>query len=147
MTARTVWAWVVGILVLGCSADQEGDNVPSSRREAAATTAGEAPAVTSPSGPIDQALADQGESLFQSKGCIGCHTIGGGRLTGPDLKGITDRREFGWMVAMITNPDSMLKTDSTARRLFGEYMTPMMNMGVTQDEVRAIYEHLRRNPQ
>jgi cytochrome c2 len=92
-------------------------------------------------------LADLGESLFQSKGCIGCHTIGSGRLTGPDLMGVTERREFGWMVAMITNPDSMVKEDSVARRLLTEYMTPMLNMGVTADDAKAIYEYLRGNAQ
>lgn len=93
---------------------------------------------------MDRALADRGKELFQAKACVGCHTIGGGRLTGPDLAGVTERREYGWVIAMITNPDSMVRTDATARRLFAEYMTPMANMGVTPDEARALYEYLRQ---
>ncbi len=89
-------------------------------------------------------LAGQGEKVFQSKGCIGCHTIGRGKLTGPDLKGVTDRRPYGWFVAWVTNPDSMLKVDPTARQLLAQYMTPMLGMGVTQDEARALWEYLRR---
>jgi len=96
-----------------------------------------------PSGPIDQSLAAQGETLFQTKGCIGCHTFGEGRLTGPDLQGVVERREYDWIMAMVTNPDSMLRVDATARQLFAEYMTPMVNMGVTRDEARALYEYLR----
>jgi len=48
------------------------------------------------------------------------------------------------MAAMMMNPDSMIKEDAVARQLLAEYMTPMMNMGVTADETRAIYEYLRR---
>ena len=93
---------------------------------------------------LDQALADRGRDLFQTRGCIGCHTIGGGRLTGPDLHGVTDRRDAEWIIAMITTPDSMLREDSTARRLFAEYVTPMISMGLDRDQATAIREYLRR---
>jgi len=114
-----------------------GDEVPGAVQSAAVTTSPEEAA----------ALATAGEGLFVSKGCIGCHTIGRGRLTGPDLKGVTERREAGWIVAMMTNPDSMLKNDVTARQLFAEYMTPMLNMGVTPEDARALYEYLRAQQQ
>jgi len=109
--------------------------------------AGPAMTLEAPVGAIDTALAARGEAAFQARACVGCHKIGGGRLTGPDLKGATDRRSFGWIVAMITNPDSMLKNDPTARQLFAEYGTPMANMSVPPDEARALYEYLRRESQ
>jgi cytochrome c len=112
--------------------------------EAAMADAAPAVSMEAPTGDVDAALASQGEGLFQSKGCVGCHTIGGGRLTGPDLEGVTDRREFNWIVAMVVRPDSMLQNDDTAKQLLQEYMTPMVNMGVTQEEARAIYEYLRQ---
>lgn len=96
-----------------------------------------------PTGPVDQALAEQGEKIFQSKGCIGCHTIGKGKLTGPDLQGITQRLAYGWFIPWVMNPDSMLKVDPTAKQLLAQYMTPMLGMGVTQDEARALWEYLR----
>ena len=131
------------ILCLGvaCSAEQASDE------SAAAPPEKPSGAETIPTGEADPALASQGATLFQTRGCIGCHTIGGGRLTGPDLQGVTERREAGWIMAMIVNPDSMLKVDPEARKLFAEYMTPMLSMGLTRDEARAIYEHLRQqNP-
>jgi cytochrome c2 len=99
--------------------------------------------VGEPSGAIDQELASQGEDLFTRRGCVACHKIGEGRLVGPDLASVTDRRSFTWIYSMITNPDSMLKSDSTAQRLFAEYFTPMPNQKVQPEEARALYEYLR----
>jgi len=48
---------------------------------------------------------------------------------------------------MITNPDSMLRVDPTARQLLAEIGTPMANMAVPKDEARALYEYLRRESQ
>ncbi len=100
-------------------------------------------AQATPSGSADPSLAAKGEELFAAKGCIGCHSIGGGRLTGPDLQGVTDRRSYDWIVAMITNPDSMLRVDPVAKQLLGEYLTPMLNTNTTREEARAIYQYLR----
>lgn len=124
-----------------------GGEAPKSEQQGAAAAPAAAPATTAglqaPTGPVDQALAEHGEHIYQSKGCIGCHTIGGGKLTGPDLKGVTDRRPYGWFMPWVMNPDSMLKVDPTAKQLLAEYMTPMLGMGVTQDEARALWEYLR----
>lgn len=76
-------------------------------------------------GPIDAALATQGEQLFTAKGCNACHTIGGGRLVGPDLSEVTERRDYAFVVGIIVNPDSMLANDDTARALLARYLTPM----------------------
>lgn len=94
---------------------------------------------------LDAALADRGAELFQAKGCVACHTIGAGRLVGPDLSGVTERRTPGWMAAQILEPDSMIKNDPTTRELFAEYMTPMSDQGLTVDEARAVLEFLRRD--
>jgi cytochrome c oxidase subunit 2 len=40
-----------------------------------------------------QVAADQGKKLYQSKGCIACHTTNGERLVGPSWKGIWNKDE------------------------------------------------------
>jgi len=88
-------------------------------------------------------LALRGEELFRGKGCNACHELGGGRLVGPDLADVTERREKDWIIAMIARPDSMLRNDSTARALLAEYYTPMQDVGVTPGQAEALYHYLR----
>lgn len=132
------------VLADGCSGRK-------SQPEAVQLPAEEIPAseavLVTPTKEINAEIARRGESLFQSKGCIGCHTVGGGRLTGPDLQEVTERRSLDWFVAMVINPDSMLGEDPAARELFAEYMTPMMDLGLSADEAASLYEYLRRESQ
>ncbi|NIM49782.1 MAG: c-type cytochrome [Gemmatimonadales bacterium] len=131
------------VSLLGLLAGCGGEAAEEQPAAEEAATPAVAAAAEAPSGPIDTALAGSGEQLFQTRGCIGCHTVGGGPLNGPDLQGVTDRREYGWIVAMVTNPDSMLQNDPVALELKAEYPTPMTDMGVSPDDARAIFEYLR----
>jgi len=131
--------------LFACGGEREARQVERQAPASSPSAAPSSPALAAaPTGPVDDALAEQGERVFQTKGCVGCHTIGKGRLTGPDLKGVTERRPYGWFVPWVVNPDSMLKVDPVAKQLLAEYMTPMLNMGVTPDEARALWEYLRR---
>jgi mono/diheme cytochrome c family protein len=40
--------------------------------------------------------------------CASCHTIGGGRLTGPDLKDVTARRDHAWLLRYIPDPKATI---------------------------------------
>ncbi len=92
---------------------------------------------------IDEELAAKGEELFTSKGCNACHQMDS-RLVGPALKGVTQRRNPAWIMNMILAPEKMIKEDPIAKKLFEEYGSPMTNMGVNEDEARAILEYLRQ---
>jgi cytochrome c2 len=127
-------------LAFGCGG---GEGAPA-EEAAESTPAMEAAPLQAPTGEVDVALASEGETAFQQKGCVGCHTVGGGKLTGPDLEGITERRSYEWFMAMVLKPDSMLQNDEAAKQMLAEYMTPMVYMGTTEQEARAIFEYLRQ---
>jgi mono/diheme cytochrome c family protein len=42
--------------------------------------------------------------------CSSCHTIGGGRLTGPDLKNVEERQKRAWLVKFITDPAGVMQS-------------------------------------
>jgi len=65
--------------------------------------------------------AAQDPADYFRQNCTSCHTIGGGRLTGPDLKGITTRQDRAWLVTFIQNPKAVIDAgDPYARQLFTE---------------------------
>jgi len=87
--------------------------------------------------PLGQ--ASDGETIFKEK-CTACHTVGGGKLVGPDLAGVTTRRDKAWLTRWIKEPDKVLaEGDPIATQLFEEYnKIPMPNLGLTDSEVAAL---------
>lgn len=64
--------------------------------------------------------AQEGKSLFE-KNCTACHSIGKGKLVGPDLMGVTQRREKSWLLKFIHDSQVVIKSgDPTAVKLFQE---------------------------
>ncbi|MEM4658895.1 MAG: hypothetical protein QXX77_10800, partial [Candidatus Methanosuratincola sp.] len=48
-----------------------------------------------------------------------------------------------WLKKWIMNPDTMILTDPIAKELLKQYLVPMPNQGVTEEEVEALIEYLR----
>lgn len=143
-TERSLAAAVVLALTVAACGGGAGDGAAGGTAETEdARSARSSLPVQQPTGPVDEELAERGEELFQTRGCVACHTVGQGKRVGPDLRGVTERRDFEWMYHMVTNPDSMLRSDSTARSLLGEYFTPMADQNVQPEQFRALYEYLR----
>lgn len=86
-------------------------------------------------------LVARGQDLFTSKGCTACHTIGGGKLIGPDLKGMGEKRDVEWLKAWIKAPSNML-TDPIIQELLKEYFVPMPDVGLTDEETEALVKFL-----
>ncbi len=134
------------LAVSGCgqkSADQ------ASSGQAASGSSGAVAAVSRYDGgpragdaPVEAALAEKGEQLFQTKGCSACHTFGK-KSTGPDLAGVTMRRTAAWMENQILHPEVMTKEDPISHQLFAQFALQMPNQGLTPDEAKAVVEYLK----
>ncbi|MEW6001383.1 MAG: cytochrome c, partial [Nitrospirota bacterium] len=85
---------------------------------------------------------DRGKVIFEK--CLPCHTIGGGKNVGPDLKGVTERREREWLINFILSPQKMIRSgDPIASSLVKEYGNILMpNPGLSKEEVVAVLSYI-----
>jgi len=95
-------------------------------------------------GEVDENLAATGKELFKVK-CSACHKMSK-RFVGPGLAGVTERRTSEWIMNMILNPEVMVAENPLAKKLLAEYLSPMANQSLTEDEARAILEYFRTVP-
>lgn len=71
---------------------------------------------------VNNGRAQETPAYFKAN-CASCHTIGGGRLTGPDLKGVMERAEEAgkdrdWLIRYIQDPQRMINSgDAYAAKL------------------------------
>jgi mono/diheme cytochrome c family protein len=93
--------------------------------------------------PRDEAKAETGKGLFQTKGCSACHAFGK-KVTGPDLAGVSQRRTVKWLEAQILHPDLMVKEDPIARQLFATHALQMPKQGLTPNEAKAVIEYFKQ---
>lgn len=153
MTSKLISVAFLASVVIGCQEKPAPTPKPASTSAAtpSASAAGGSGAVAALKVPDVKysASADdikKGEALFASKGCVACHKIGGGKLVGPDLKGVTGRRQASWIARMILYPDVMTREDDTARDLLKTYMTAMTNQGINADsDLPLLMSYLKAN--
>ncbi len=83
-----------------------------------------------------------GREIFQEN-CQVCHSIGGGKVVGPDLKDVTERREESWLKVQIQFPSVHLEqNDPIAMALLEEFRLPMPDLGLTEQQVEAVIAYL-----
>lgn len=90
---------------------------------------------------LDQARVNRGKNEFEAK-CTACHKIDK-RFVGPEIKGVTERRQPEWIMNMILNPTEMTKKDEVAKALLEEYASPMAEQGLSQEDARDVLEYFR----
>lgn len=89
---------------------------------------------------IDAELAEKGEEIFETK-CSACHKMNE-RYVGPSLGDVLDRRTPAYVMNMMLNPAEMVKKHPEARKRLAEFMTPMPNQNLQEEEARAVVEYL-----
>lgn len=86
-------------------------------------------------------LSQDTPDFFREK-CKSCHTIGGGRLAGPDLKNVTDRKDRNWLTGFMMNPQSYIDSgDSYAAKLLEDYRSVMPSIsGMTTERCEKLLD-------
>ena len=94
--------------------------------------------------PIKYVVSSEiGGEIFQDN-CSGCHTIGKGNSVGPDLSGVTIRREENWLIRQIKDPDGLVEEkDPVALQLLKEFNMPMVALGLSDEEIKEIILYLK----
>lgn len=96
------------------------------------------PATSAPTDPA----AVKAKLAFESK-CLACHSIGAGDKLGPDLLGVTKRRDEAWLTRWLKSPEQMLQTDATAKALLDRWKIPMPNQGLSDDEIKGYIAYFK----
>ena len=114
---------------------------PPATPESPDTTASAAP--TRAGAPDSARLVLRGRQLFDAKRCERCHTIGQGYKDGPDLAGVTERRSFKQINALLTDTEEAIQTDPDFQQLRIEHFKDMPNFNLSSADARALYYYLR----
>jgi protein SCO1 len=85
-----------------------------------------------------------GQALFK-KICAPCHTIGVGDRVGPDLRGVTDRRERAWLESFIMRPDlARGRNDPVAVALVAKFPgVRMPALGIAEADATDLIAYLQ----
>jgi mono/diheme cytochrome c family protein len=103
------------------------------------------PAALPSSVNVDRRSSAPGADVFFAQNCAGCHTIGGGAMTGPDLRYVTDRKDRGWLVQYLQNPKAVIdKGDPYVLHLLAEARGVVMPkpFGMTRDKAETLLDFI-----
>jgi mono/diheme cytochrome c family protein len=83
-----------------------------------------------------------GKELFTV--CKACHSIGKGKLIGPDLYGVNERHSEEWLIRFIRNSQEVIQSgDPAAVKIWEEYnKIPMPPNDMTDEEILAILDYI-----
>lgn len=89
----------------------------------------------------------RGEQIYRTR-CASCHSLTGKELAGalgPDLLGVTQRREKRWLFDWLKAPDQMLKKkDPIAIALYEQYNNlAMPNMRLNKEEAVVLLDYIK----
>jgi protein SCO1/2 len=87
-------------------------------------------------------ITGPGQILFANR-CAACHTFGKGDQLGPDLMGITARRERDWLINYLAEPNKMRAAkDPIALELAKNNKVLMPNLALTNRQLGDVLEYI-----
>lgn len=90
--------------------------------------------------------AAKGETIFKNN-CASCHNTNGEKSVGPGLKGVTERREFPWLVKWIHNSQALIASgDEQAVKLFNDFNKAQMTSfpNLSEDDIKGILAYINK---
>jgi cytochrome c2 len=100
-------------------------------------------------GPLVIVANAQDAADYFKQNCTMCHSIGGGRLIGPDLGGVTKRKDRAWLIKFLQDPKAMIDSgDSYANQLHQDANGVVMPTppGMTPALADSILNYLEAGP-
>lgn len=93
---------------------------------------------------IQTAFAQTGEEIYKAQ-CVRCHTIGGGQLVGPDLKGAMKKYDDKWLLKWIRSSQTLINDgDKKAIELFEKYNeVQMADNDYTDDQIKSVIAYVK----
>lgn len=147
-TAAVAFVATMAFLMTGCgSGDDSGTKSrATAQKDPSGLTAdqiknGIGPISSVNLGDPDPALAESGQAIFQTK-CSACHKMDA-RYVGPALGDVLTKRSPEFVMNMMLNPAEMVEKHPEVKALLAQYLTPMPNQNLTEEDARAVLEYLR----
>ncbi|MCC6722569.1 MAG: c-type cytochrome [Bacteroidia bacterium] len=84
-----------------------------------------------------------GEDAFKQT-CAACHTVGGGKLVGPDLKNTNQRHSEEWLIKFIKSSQTVVKSgDKYADSIFNAFgKTIMPDQALDDSKIKDIIAYI-----
>lgn len=88
--------------------------------------------------------ADNGAQLFRAN-CGACHSIGNGKVVGPDLKGVETRHTDAWILKWVKSSQTLVKTgDKDAVKLFKDNNQIVMpDQPLNDADIKSILAYIK----
>ena len=86
-------------------------------------------------------------NIFRKR-CSACHTFGKGVKVGPDLKGVTARRQPDWLLKFVRSSQTVIQSgDPTAKTLFEQFKPQKMPdwSDLSEKQISAIMDYFAAN--
>ena len=88
--------------------------------------------------------AQDGEKTFKTT-CSACHSIGKGKIVGPDLKDVDKRHDEAWLQKWIKSSQALVKSgDAAAVKLFADNSNVIMpDQVLSPEEIKSVIGYIK----
>ena len=94
--------------------------------------------------PFSKSFGQDGGQMFRAN-CGACHTVGKGKLVGPDLKGVQDRHSEEWILKWVHSSQSLVKAgDKDAVKLFNDNSQIVMpDQPLSDNDIKTVLAYIK----